>query len=179
MDLSSLYRKHFLITGINAIATTKIAEVYHSGSRKKLALLSSKTAALAIFCGLPLISMFTIWPQFFLGLFGSEFVTGSFALRVLVIGQAANLLSGSVVQILSMTEYHKEVGYITFVTAVILNLILTALLVPSYGINGAALAVGISLTLQNVILLLMVKRYLNIWSLPGRAMSHWLRPSKT
>ena len=162
-----------ILTGINAIATTKVSELYHKGDMKQLSLVASKTAGFGLLCGLPLIIGFLAAPATFLGFFGKDFVSGATALRILVIAQAVNLGFGSVVQILSMTGYHKQLAYATIGTALLLNVALSIVLVPVYGINGAAIAVAVSLVAKNAILLVMIRKYLGIWSLPFSAVFGW------
>lgn len=167
-----------ILTGVNAIATTKISELYARGSRAKLESLASKTAGFALLCGLPLIVVCFVFPGFVLGIFGAEFSSGAFALRMLVIAQAVNLGFGSVVQILSMTGYHRQLAAVTVGSILILNSALCLLLIPNYGLDGAAVAVAASIITKNIILLIMIKKYLGIWSLPFKAIGSWLRKLK-
>ncbi|HVS79304.1 MAG TPA: oligosaccharide flippase family protein [Candidatus Saccharimonadales bacterium] len=162
-----------VLTGVNYITTTKIAELHSRAERSKLDLLASKTAALGLLISLPLVIIFMVAPGPILHIFGSSFNGGSLALRFLVIAQLINVGFGSVVQILSMTGYHKPLAYATVGTVFIMNVILSLILVPIYGLNGAAAAVAISLIAKNIILLIMIRRYLGIWSLPFRALGLW------
>ncbi len=164
-----------ILTAINAITTTKFSEIFHRKDTKKLEEIASKSAALATLCGLPLIIGFMIFPRFILGLFGSEFTSGDDALRILVVAQAVNIGFGSVVQILSMSGHQKQLAYATVSSVLVFNVILSLVLVPIYGINGAAAAVGASIILKNIILLIMIKKYLNIWSLPFIAIKSWAK----
>ena len=76
---------------------------------------------------------------FFLGLFGKDFATAGLPLRILLSGQFFNTLSGPVLAVLSMSGKEKSVQYI-LLSALIFNVVLNCLLIPGFGIAGAAMA---------------------------------------
>lgn len=163
-----------VLTSINNISATKISEFKAVSERAKLELIASKSSALALVVGTPLIFAFFIFPSFFLGLFGSEFTQGANVLRILIIGQVVNLAVGPVAYILAMTGHEKKLAYAIVGTVLILNTLLSALLIPPFGIIGAAIAVSSSIALKNIVLLVLVKQSLGIWSLPNKAVKRWI-----
>jgi O-antigen/teichoic acid export membrane protein len=92
-----------------------------------------------------------------LGLFGEGFVAGTTALSVLVGAQFVNAMVGPVGQYLSMTGRQKVVAK-TLAAAAVLNLGLNAVLIPRWGINGAAVATAVTVVTWNVILAVYVRR---------------------
>ena len=145
------------LMAINSIASPKFAELYGKkdfDSLKKVAHQSSKIIFLST---LPLVLLFFAFPDFLLGLFGEEFKVGVNAFLFLSFGKLISSLSGSVGNILQMTGKQIIFMNILFVGAIV-NVLLNFLLIPKFGINGAALASMISLSMWNLIMVYFVKR---------------------
>jgi len=75
-------------------------------------------------------------------------------------------LVGPLAMLLLMTGHEQETGLVIGATA-LLNLALNALLIPSYGLNGAAIATAISHIAWVSILLVLAKKRLGILALPS------------
>jgi O-antigen/teichoic acid export membrane protein len=99
-----------------------------------------------------------------LGIFGREFQTGSFALRLLTVGQFINAISGSVGLILLMTAQERVFHKIIIATTII-NFVLNVLLIPKYGVNGAAFVSMVSTVFWNLSAVYFIKRHHNIFTL--------------
>ena len=105
-----------------------------------------------LFCDLALVFIDICW-------FGLDFIEGKTALYVLLFGQLINVLCGPVGYILMMTNKQKILRNIIVVSA-LLNISLNILLIPEYGILGAAFATTASLILWNISSLIYVyKKY--------------------
>jgi O-antigen/teichoic acid export membrane protein len=83
---------------------------------------------------------------------------------MLVFGQFVNSISGSVGYILQMTDKQKTVQNV-ILSAAVINVMLNMILIPMYGIYGAAFASMVSMVFWNLILVFMVRRYYNIWTI--------------
>ena len=145
------------LMAINSIASPKFAELYGKkdfDGLKKVAHQSSKMIFLAT---LPLVLVFFVFPEFLLGLFGEEFKVGVKAFVFLSFGKLISSLSGSVGNLLQMTG--KQVIFMNALFfGAIVNVLLNFFLIPKFGINGAALASMISLSMWNIIMVYFVKR---------------------
>ncbi len=161
-----------VLVGINSISGTKISELY--ADKQSLQSLASKTAALSLVLALPLLFVFVLIPEFILGLFGPEFTGGDTTLIVLAIGQLFNVGVGSANYILAMTGHEVALAKIVFF-ALIINAALSLVLIPIYGIIGAAFAVTISMVISNIIQVLIIKKLLGVWSLPFDTIRSWLK----
>jgi O-antigen/teichoic acid export membrane protein len=107
----------------------------------------------------PLVTIFFIFPDFFLGLFGEEFETED-AIKAFIFlscGRLISSFSGSVGNILQMTGNQNIYALILFFGA-ILNIVLNLILIPKYGINGAAIASMSSLIVWNLSMIFVVKK---------------------
>lgn len=153
---------------INSIAAPKFAELFGRGDREGLGQIARNSTKMIFWSSLPLLTLFILFPSFVLGIFGNEFTAGALALIFLSIGQFVNAISGSVGYILQMTGKEKVFQYI-ILSATLINIFLNSILIPRYGINGAALASMISMTFWNLISLVYIKSFLNFVTLylPG------------
>jgi O-antigen/teichoic acid export membrane protein len=86
---------------------------------------------------------------------GAEYITGITPLMILAAGQVLSILAGPASSLLSMTKFPR----ITFYNSIIqfcLNVILDIVLIPKYGMAGAATATGISLILISIIRIIQI-----------------------
>jgi O-antigen/teichoic acid export membrane protein len=112
---------------------------------------------LALLIGLVLL----IWGQWFLAFFGTGFVKAQSVLTILSVGQLANAFMGPVGVLLIMTGHHREAA-IGLAAGVAFKLLLSALLIPRWGAEGAAVARTCGLVAWNVLLAFWVYRRLGI-----------------
>ena len=99
--------------------------------------------------------------------FGQEYAVGSTALAILAVGQFSLSAMGFAGQVLTASGYAREVATRVAVLAT-LNAALNALLIPAWGINGAALATSLSLVIWNVLLTTLAYRRLGLHAGPFR-----------
>jgi O-antigen/teichoic acid export membrane protein len=154
----------FTLIAINTITAPKFAEFYGRRDYIGLEKFVQQSTKLIFWTSFPILLVIVFSPSFILGIFGEEFKTGAFALLLLTIGQFINSVSGSVGILLNMTGRHKVFQYIMLTTA-FLNVILNALLIPKYGINGAAIVTMVSFAFWNLSSAIYIKNSLNIMTI--------------
>ena len=115
-----------------------------------------------------------IAPQVLEFVFGADYRIASTALQILIMGQAINVMFGSVGTILNMTGL-ENLAMRGMVIAIVINLGLDVLLIPLLGLSGAALASALTITIWNAILRYYVKDRLGIESSGVIAYSYRLR----
>ena len=145
------------LAAINSIAAPKFAEFWGKKDIKNLKRTVHQTTKLIFFSSIPILILIWIFPSYFLKIFGEEFIIGKNALLILSIGQFVNAISGSVVILLNMTGKQVVAQNIVLI-GTILNIILNALLIPIYGINGAAIASMISVSFINLSSVFYIKK---------------------
>ncbi|MFW6009252.1 MAG: flippase [archaeon] len=152
----------FLHDSFKKIFSTIISELY---SQDKLAMLgelySSITKWIIIF-SLPIVINMIIFSKSILNFFGEEYLTGATSLIILSIGYTIKVFVGSNGYILKMSNHENLVLY-NDIVMVITNIFLNILLIPKLGILGAALATSIAISVLNIVKLIQVKYYLNIF----------------
>jgi O-antigen/teichoic acid export membrane protein len=151
--------------GVNTIAAPRFAESYRNsdadGIEETARIAGVVVAAMAIPAALVLL----VAPARVLSIFGPEFTAAAVPLRWLTVGQAANALAGPVGYLLLMTG--REAAYRNITVGVVATTAaLYALLVPSFGLTGAAIADCAGLLLWNGVLLVYARSQLGIWPLP-------------
>lgn len=155
----------FVLVSFNSILGPKFAALYKKGELAELESLACKGTVVSLLFSLPLIFLFIVFPGFVLSVWGEEFVRGQNALIALSIGQFFNIIVGSVGCVLSMTMNEKALRNSVFIVLLV-NFILNAILVPTYGAFGAALSTAVAVAFQNIFLLYMVRANLNITTTP-------------
>tara|TARA_B100001758_G_C18374226_1_gene593277 strand:- start:763 stop:1689 length:927 start_codon:yes stop_codon:yes gene_type:complete len=154
------------LMSINSIASPKFAEMSGANNIAGLKKVVRQSTRMIFWTSAPLILIFFIFPEFFLGLFGEEFKLGVTAFILLSVGRLISSFSGSVGNILQMTDNQNVYGSILFLGA-IMNVILNLILIPENnflaiygisGINGAAFASMCSLSFWNLSMVLVIKK---------------------
>ena len=145
------------LMSINSIASPKFAEMFGKNDMEGLKKVVHQSTKMIFWTSVPLVTIFFIFPEFFLGLFGEEFKIGVTAFIFLSCGRLVSSFSGSVGNILQMTGNQNIYALILFFGA-ILNIVLNLILIPEYGINGAAIASMSSLIVWNLSMVLVVKK---------------------
>jgi O-antigen/teichoic acid export membrane protein len=162
-DLVAIYAQPVkIITLIAMIQTTlqasiskKIASFYHSRDRDALISIISKYTRLIAILSLPFLILFLLLPKTILSFFGPEYIAGSNALLLLLIGTFVNAICGCTNVYMNMTGKQVAFRNIIFAT-IILNLTLNFILIPVYSIEGAAIASALSLIFWNLVTVIYV-----------------------
>ncbi|MCB0402363.1 MAG: flippase [Flavobacteriales bacterium] len=145
---------------LNKVIAPYISEFFES-RKEDLALIIKKSIRIIFSLGAAGMLIFIFAGKPLLGYFGEEFKSGYFALLLIGGGQMINLFVGPVGNILRMSAFEKE-ALISMVLSTLINIILNLVLIPLYGMNGAAIATFTSLVFWNVYQFILVKRKLNM-----------------
>lgn len=152
----------FFLMAANMVLGPRIARLYHEGdlvllqrllraASRRVLLLSAPVAILFIVAARPLLHY----------LYGAAYAEGAIALQVLAGAQLVNVFAGSTGTILNMTG-HERLTMWGVGMSVLLNIALNGALIPLYGIEGAAIATGLSLVVWNILLWYWVRRRLHL-----------------
>ena len=152
-----------ILTSINGIAAPKISELYNVNDNLKLTQLIKSITQLTFITSFPIIILLFIFNTYIFNFFGSEYLTGKYALFILLVGQFFNISCGSVVTILNMTNKQKIVRNI-ILFGLFINIVLNLIFIPNYGINGAAIGTTASLIVWNLLGIYYVYKELKIKS---------------
>lgn len=152
----------FSLGAFNFILGPYFSRYYNNNQMKDLQKIATFSVVLNGTIALGVAAFFMVFGEFVLEfVFGHKYSKGYYVLLILTAAQLSSVLSGSVGLLLNMTGKESKVLTITIVTA-ILNIVLNLLLIPNYGIEGAAIASFITILLWNTILGIMSIKYLDI-----------------
>jgi O-antigen/teichoic acid export membrane protein len=148
----------------NAALPPLIAEYHSRGATRELSHGLRSAAGLATVCSVAMFLVMVMFGRELLSLlYGSYFVAGYYVLLIVSMGQLVNVWAGSCGMTLLMTGNQKAMMTITMVSAVF-----AAggawMLAPRFGGIGVAVIQCLALTLQNVLMLVMVKKRCGFWT---------------
>lgn len=139
-----------ILTTINSVIAPDLSKLFFSRRQEELKKLIEESTMLNFYLTVPLVFLVYIFSGDILNLFGPNYTQATLALKIMVVAQVLNAFCGSVGYYLNMTG--KENAYLKMLLlALALNIVLNLLLIPKYGIEGAATATGLSLILWNFI----------------------------
>ena len=124
-----------------------------------------KITRLIVVISLPVLLAFLLYPGLIMSVFGSQYSQGQSVLQILVIGYFVSICTGPVGVLLMMSGNERFLRNITMLTAAI-NIILCFVLIPRYGIVGAAYATSVCMTIEKILSLLVIRWKLKFWTFP-------------
>jgi O-antigen/teichoic acid export membrane protein len=152
-----------VLLSINAIQAPIFAELFSKGETNKLQRHLFSTTKVMFYTSLPVTLACVFFPTILLNFFGSEFKTASLALIILAIGNFVNSITGSIGILLQMTGKQHQYNRIIMIAAVG-SITMHILLIPRYGIVGAAISSSVAKIFQNVTSVIYAKRKLGLIS---------------
>lgn len=153
-----------VLAASNTVMAPRFASMYSKKS-KQLPELARKTTLYLIAIVTPLLFLMGMMASNILSLFGSGFVIADSALKILLIGQGVNVMTGAVGLLLMMTG--NEISWRNcLILAAGLHVFLCIVLIPMYGLTGAAVASSLSLSTQMILASYLVYKKLNIAVFP-------------
>ncbi|MBE8607850.1 polysaccharide biosynthesis C-terminal domain-containing protein [Vibrio sp. OPT10] len=116
---------------------------------------------LAITLSFGIFLLFSISGYNILFFFGQEYVGGYSSLMILSIGYIVQCYLGNPVEIMNMNG-HARISTCVLLLSLLVNFILNSMLIPIYGLNGAALSTVFSIFIYKVVALFFLRRKLRI-----------------
>jgi O-antigen/teichoic acid export membrane protein len=138
-----------------------VAELHTGGDRVALQRVVWYATSFVFVLTLPLAVIMIFAGSRYLALFGDQFPQASAVLTILAIAQLVNIGAGPVQMLLIMTGNSRRVLKWLLVSTSV-NIILSAILIVSLGIEGAAIAAGLGIIFWNVGLRYEVRKCIGI-----------------
>lgn len=153
----------FALGTANIVAAPMIAALHARGDMRGIQRLLRLLSIGILSVALPVAVMIFIFGGDILAMFGTGYRNAYVPLQILVFAQLVNALCGPVSYLLAMTG-HQRVLMIVLSVAAALNLVLNLLLIPAYGIVGAAIATAVTTVIWNTVLVYVIRRNLGVQS---------------
>lgn len=151
----------FVLSAVNSVVAPKFATLYEEGNLLALGKLARNAALLMTLLSLPVLIVFVFFSSQILSIFGEGFAGGGIALAILACGQFVNVATGSVGHLLVMSGREK-IFRNNIVFGAILNALLNFLLIPRFGLVGAAAATATATMMMNLRAVWLAKKHLGI-----------------
>jgi O-antigen/teichoic acid export membrane protein len=149
------------LASLSLVFSPFAADLHARGERERLDQLFKRGTRWALAATLPLLIVLFVGAGDVLHAFSGRFEIGESALRILLVGQAANVATGSVGFVLIMTGY-TGLDLLDNVVGTALLAALAVALTPAFGIEGTAAAAAFSIAALNVVRLFQVRRRVGI-----------------
>jgi O-antigen/teichoic acid export membrane protein len=151
----------FAYISLNTAFAPSISKLYHQGKMGELIDIYRKSTKWLTIINLFIFGIYFVAAKDLMRIVGEEFVDGATAVIIISLGEIINSGVGSVDSINIQTG-HPRYSLYTKLIVLVSNVILNRLLIPSYGINGAAFATMMSIMMSNSINFLFMYRNLRI-----------------
>lgn len=151
----------FALTAINAILAPMISELYHTGRKQELQRIITLAARAIFVLTLVITIVLIIFGKLILSLFGLAFIVAYMPLLILLAGQMVNAFAGPAGFLMIMTGHQNQAGAIIAVSTAV-NITLNALLIPLFGLTGAAISTASAIVLWNIAMFLYVRSRLGL-----------------
>ncbi|PSH69255.1 multi antimicrobial extrusion protein MatE [Phyllobacterium brassicacearum] len=152
---------HFVYFSVKAGAAQRYSELMHTHDHDQLAQFARDTARWTFWPSLAMAIVLLLLGKPLLYLFGAQFTDGYPLLFILVIGVVARASVGPAESLLNMAGKQKICATVYAVTLIV-NICLSILLIPVYGLAGAACATAFSMVFEAMTLAVTVYKCLNI-----------------
>jgi O-antigen/teichoic acid export membrane protein len=147
----------FILGAVNSIAAPKFSELFHREEMNELFYVAKKSSRLIFYATVPVLLVLVAYGKQILSfLFGQEFTAAYVAMVLLVIGQFISAMAGSTGYFMNMTGNQKRYRNI-LLQAGLINVVLSTLLIPKFGIVGAAFSGMLCLIFWNIRTLVYIK----------------------
>lgn len=152
---------HFIYFAVKAGAAPRISALYASGDMQGLDNFVKQTARWTFFPTIAMGAFVMVFGQLILSMFGENFVEGYSVMAILLVGILAKACIGPGEVLLTMAGQQK-VCTIIYVIALGANLTMNVILIPIFGITGAAMATAGAMFIEVILLFVVIYKKMNI-----------------
>ncbi len=147
----------FAVQVTHQILLRDASDAHRTSDRIKMQDIIGKANRIALASSIVSFLVILLFGKLLLGIFGPEFLAGYFCLLGLTLAQFVRAAFGPAIQVLMITG-HQRAGIPVYVASLFVLVICNMVLVPSYGYEGAAIAVIITTLFWSVWLNHLVKK---------------------
>jgi O-antigen/teichoic acid export membrane protein len=138
------------LISVNIVIAPKIASIYNDKNFYQLKLILKKATRMNVVISLPIIIILLFFSEYVLSTFGSNYILAKNALWILLIAQFFNSITGPSALYLNMTGRQKKLNVI-LVISLLINVLLNIILVPDFGMLGAAISTTTSFVISKIL----------------------------
>lgn len=151
-----------LLRSLNIVFAPIIAELYAMGKHEDMKRIYYAATRWITLLSAPIAISLMAAGSSFLQIFGEEFTEGTTALWIIAIGYLINVSLGPIGMIAQMTGLEKPLFRYQIITQVI-SLVLFWILIPVFGLIGAAVAISVNNVVSNLLIAGVIKKQRDIF----------------
>jgi O-antigen/teichoic acid export membrane protein len=151
----------FALVSLSAVSGPLIASAYHRRDHAELHRIASMSARIGLVFAIVASGALLLAGRPLLALFGPEFPQAYPALAILLAGAMVNAFTGIVGYLLTLTGRQTQ-ALLIFAAALVVSIALNLVLIPPFGMVGAAIASATALSCWNLIMVVYVRRAIGI-----------------
>lgn len=155
----------YALIAVNSIAAPQFSAMHRRGDMEDLKRTAQTSTFLMCLVAGPVLAVFVFFPRQVMHIYSAEFASGGPLLAILAAGQFVIVATGSVQLLLMMSGRERWMMRTTAIAAA-LALALNWALIPRWGAKGAAVATTLVWTIQNLMVLVVVRWQLGFWVVP-------------
>jgi len=150
-----------ILISVNTIFSPMIADLYNKKETQRLESMFKFSASWIYILSMPFFLLFVLFAREIMTVFGAEFIAGWSVLVIISFAYYINASTGSVGNMLIMSGHQKLMMY-NSIAVFIFNIITNYLLIPAYGMIGAAITSCLSIIAYNILMLAEVYWWLEM-----------------
>lgn len=151
----------FVLEIILIVAAPAFAMLYTQNNLAELQRVVSRVTVWIFWPSIVIGSFLLVFTAPVLSIFGAEFMPAILPLKILVAGRLVDSLCGTVACLMVMTG-HQNKSLPVFAFSAMLNLVLNAIVIPKFGMAGAAATTSFTLVIWNIWLSILVVKYARV-----------------
>jgi O-antigen/teichoic acid export membrane protein len=136
-------------------------QYYLENNQFKLQSLIARATRIMTLIGWLLGILLILFGKWYLLIFGTDYLIGYSALILLTLAEMVNIATGICNYLLTITNHEKVTAQVVLISLA-LNIFLGLMLIPRFGLQGAAIAEMSSVIIQNILLSIMTKKLIGI-----------------
>jgi O-antigen/teichoic acid export membrane protein len=157
-----------LLGAFHGIFRPMVADIYAHGDQERLAELYRVCSKWTLYASVPIFLVILCASDYLIELvYGKAYAGAATPLMILAAGQLFVIASAGSHTMLVMTGRQKIFIAISF-ASLLLDVLLAFALVPTYGLEGAAVATAVSNVILNSATMAAVRGYFGVWPVDGR-----------
>jgi len=151
----------YTFLAVNTALSPLIASYHVEGRWDKMQSIAKKASRVSLVAAVVPTILLILFGKWFLLLFGPEFVAGLYPLILMCIAEFVVISFGALIVLLIMTGHTREAFFGTSLST-LLNIIINFLLIPKYGMMGAAMALTVGHLMSAILMSYFVRKKLRI-----------------
>ena len=138
------------LISVNIVIAPKIAQSYNDKNFLELKSMIRKATRISLAICIPILVIVFVFSEYILLIFGDGYLLAKNAFLILLLAQLFNCICGPSALYLNMTGRQKKLNVILLISLAI-NVILNLILIPEFGMLGAALGTSLSFVFAKVL----------------------------